>query len=91
MSHLYCIVQQKTKESIFRVGIANEEQTDKQIETFEIFDSLSKRILAIEADPENSDNLFLVDDDEKILTLQDKSDGQKADIKDVFDMSVHSL
>ena len=37
------------------------------------------------------DNLFLVDDDQKILTLLDKGEGQKAVIKEVFDMSVHSL
>ena len=65
-SHVYCIVHTQTKEQIVKVGFGEENKKDtleKQIEAFEIFESLSARIITIETDPNNPENIFVIDDE----------------------------
>ena len=60
------------------------------MEAFEIYESLSARIIAIETDPNNSESIFVIDDEQRIMIIIDKGEG-KAIIKETIDMSIHSF
>ena len=89
-SNVYCIASSSAKEVVVKVGLTSGEGYDEKIQTVDIFESSSARILVIEPDPEDYKCLFLITDDEQIYKLRTNVEG-KATILNVIDMSHHNL
>ena len=89
-THIYCITSSSAKETVVKVGLSSGEGEDEKIQTVDIFESISSRILVIEPDPEDHRCLFLISDDEHIYKVMTNVEG-KATIVNVIDMSQHNL
>ena len=84
-THIYCIASSSAKEAVVKVGLSSGESgEDEKIQTVDIFESISSRILAIEPDPEDHRCLFLISDDENIYKVMTNVEG-KATIVNVID------
>ena len=89
-SSIYCLIETSTKEQVVKVKIGDGYFQEQKLQVQEIFDSHASRLLVIEADPENFENIFVVDDEQRVYTLKDASEG-KAQILEAQDMSQYSL
>ena len=72
-----------------KIGFGDDEQFEK-LKVVEIYENHSQRILIIEPDPENFNNLFLVTDEERILKISDEG-WNKAEVVKTVDVSHHDL
>ena len=89
-SHVYCIASSSAKEAVVKVGLSTGEGYDEKVQTVDIFESSSSKILVIEPDPEDHHCLFLISDDEQIYKVKTNLEG-KATIVDIRDMAHHNL
>ena len=62
-SHVFCIASSSSKEAIVKIALNSDEESNKSIQKFDIYESSSSRILVIEPDPEDYKNLFVILDD----------------------------
>ena len=69
---------------------AEDVETEDSLEITDIYDSHSARIILIEADPEDSECLFIIDDEVKIHKIVDNGEG-KGTVLLTVDMSHHEL
>ena len=62
-SQVFCIASSSSKEAIVKIALNSDEESNKSIQKFDIYESSSSRILVIEPDPEDYKNLFVILDD----------------------------
>ena len=94
--HVYCLVSKGTRDEIIKIGI-DTERPSKPLRTASIFESRNSRLLIMEPDAENSRNLFVIDEEQRVITLLDKAvsfsestvNESKAHTLSVEDMSRH--
>ena len=87
-SHVYCIASSSSKEAIVKISLNSD--SNKQIQKVDIYESSSSKILVVEPDPENHNNLFVILDDQQIIKLNTEQEG-KATTVYARDMSDHHL
>ena len=75
---------------VAKVALASEEEQDQSLEITDIFESHSSRIILIEADPNNPEYLFLIDEEMKLLKIHDDGEGKGVIIASI-DMTHHDL
>ena len=85
-AQIYCIASSSSKEVVVKVLLSSGEGDDETIQTVDIFESISSRILVIEPDPEDHTCLFLICEDEQIYKVMTNVEG-KANVVNVIDMS----
>lgn len=91
--HVYCIVESSTDMEVIKISLGSSDASgDSQgkLTLVEVFESHSSKILLVEPDPQDPLNLFLLDDEQKILLLQDNGEG-KAVVLQSIDVSNHDL
>ena len=72
ISHIYCLVQKGTRDEIVKIGIDTDSPSDP-LRIMSIFESRSSRLLALEPDPDSNKNLFVLDEEQRIIMLEDKA------------------
>ena len=76
---------------VAKIAIAGEEESlENSLDITDIFESHQTRIVLIEADPENSECLFIIDEEMKLLKILDNGEG-KGVIVATIDMTHHDL
>ena len=74
--------------SIVRIGLSD--AGSEKLTTTTIYESHSSRIILVEPDPDHSKKLFVLEDEQKLVRIEDNDEG-KAMIGDSTDLSYHDL
>ena len=74
MSHVYCITESQAKMEIAKVSIPKDDA--EQLEVTDIFESHSSKIVVIEADPDNPNYLFVINEEMRLIKIHDDGDGK---------------
>lgn len=85
ISHVYCITETTSSMAITKIELGSI-SSDELLVT-DIYEMHSSKIILIEPDPENPKILFALDDELKILLIEDKKDG-KAHVRGSIDLSI---
>ena len=77
--HVYCLVQKGTRDEIVKIGI-NTESPSEPIRIAAIYESSNSRLVILEADPESAKNLFVLDEEQRVIKVVDsaKNFGEKS-------------
>ena len=77
-TQIYLIVETSSKSQIMKIVQLDEEQDDQDddVKRVEIFESHAQKILTIEPDPNNSEYIFLVDEEQMVKLIWDKKDSK---------------
>ena len=98
ISHIYCLVAKGTRDEIVKIGIDTASPSDP-LRIMTIFASRNSRLLVLEPDPDNRKHLFVLDEEQRIILLEDKASSfseatendSKAELLSTVDMSKHQL
>ena len=91
LSHVYCITESQAKMEVVKIELATEEvQMEKSLEITDIFESHSSKIVLVEADPDNCECLFVLDEEMKLFKILDNGEG-KGVVMATIDISHHEL
>ena len=74
-AHVYCLVKAQNKEQIVRIEMG-EKDGSEMIKIVEIFEIHNSKLLVIEPDPQNARHLFVVDEGEQVLKIDDDGEGK---------------
>lgn len=102
MGHVYCLVTKGMRDEVFKIGLMQTTDTNDragQIHAISIWDSPTSKLVILEPDPENSERLFVLDEEQRITTLEDSlksaveksSQANKANVVRSSDMTKHSM
>ena len=74
--------------SVFRISL--DENNPGKVELHSIYEVHSAKIILVEPDPDNTKQLFVLEDDQKLTRIEDVGEG-KATIKSSYDLTHHIL
>lgn len=97
-SHIYCLTQKGSRDEIVKIGI-NEESPHEPLQVTSIYESPNSRLLILEHDPENTKYLFVLDEELRIIKIEDAEERSgknsekesKAKVISTVDLSQHQL
>ena len=89
-SHVYCIVETIHSQSVSVVRVSLDQHDGEKLRVDNIYEVYSTKIVLIEPDPDNSKQLFVLEDDQKLTRIEDKGEN-KATINASNDLTHHLL
>ena len=89
ISHIYCIVETTTTMSVVKVALG--EHDAEKLDVSNIYEVHSSRIILVEPAPDHYKRLIVLEDDQKLVMIEDSGTESKATVEGSKDFSHHNL